>query len=145
MYERLATLMLEEFCEIDPYQLVGLDASQRTAVALSHLADRVAARYAAVVSGRPLADRVKRVTEILQEESGFAEWRETPDGYEIRDLNCPYRRLVGCAEQVCEWHHRFISQLLDREIAWAPDGCAGVECCRYVVRENEPVAGAASA
>jgi len=143
-YDRLATLLLQEFCEINPYLLVGLSGEQRTRVAMSRLADRLAHGYAPRVRGRTLAERVEIVTEILQQESGFAEWRRTDNGYEIRDLNCPYRRVTGCDDQACDWHRQFIAQLLDCEIEPAPDACNGVECCRYVVLDRAPFAEAAS-
>lgn len=137
-YDRLASLLLQEFSEIDPSAIAGLDAEERTRVVLARLADRLAEQYVARVAGKPFEQRVAEVTQILQEENGFAEYRRVDDGFELRDLNCAYRKLIPFDTRVCQWHLRFLTRLLGDNVTWASEDCGGVDCCRYLILEPAP-------
>ena len=134
-YDRVAELLLQELSEINSMALDGRSGPGRVALVLEQMATRLADSYVPRVEGRPLAERVRAVAGILEEESGLAEWREVQGGYEIRDLSCVYRRLIGGDAQLCGWHARFVSLLVGREVQPAPGDCNGVDCCRCVVME----------
>lgn len=104
---------------------------------LQRLAHRLADEYAPVLQGWTLQERVIFVTEVMHSDGGFAEWEQTSTGYEIRDFNCLFHRLMrgDSAVEVCDWHRNFLSQMLGASVEVRP--CPGEEesCCRFLIQE----------
>ena len=67
-------------------------------------------------------------------------WGETEGGYEIRDFNCMFHRLVDGEQEVCEWHQSFLRRMLQSEVRGSPCPEGSTHCCRFVV-EAAPAVG----
>ena len=84
------------------------------------------------------------MTEVMHAEGGLAEWEKTDVGYEIRDFNCLFHRLLSHdgESDVCEWHQSFLAAHTGRRRACRPV----FRYCGTVlsIRSLEPV-GAAKA
>jgi predicted ArsR family transcriptional regulator len=143
--DRLVELLVREIGHLDEHELAGRSPRERTGLLLDRLAGRLAEEYEPVLRGWPLSERVAFVTEVMHVEGGFAECEETPNGYEIRDFNCLFHRLLNGdgASDVCAWHHTFLSRTLGAEVRVVPCPDPGQRCCRYLI--EAPVAATAGA
>ena len=146
-YDRLAMYLLQEVGALEGAELVGLSATEKTALLFDKVADRFIALNYPQLRGLSFAKRVAAVAEILQAEGGFAEWQRTEDGYEIRDYNCFYRRFMGTdgnggakdvyGDGACRWHRRVLSELLGVAITAAALGDGRTDrCCRFAVQSE---------
>lgn len=133
--DRLVELLVREVGRLEGHELAGLTVGQKTGLVLQRLARRLADEYAPLLHGWPLAERVAFVAEAMHADGGMAEWERTAQGFEIRDFNCFFHRLVEAEEQVCEWHLIFLSRLLGADV-WVTPGSGENRCCRFIV---EPV------
>jgi predicted ArsR family transcriptional regulator len=139
--DRLVELLLREVGTLDSHQLDGLAPRQKTTMVVRRLAEHLADELTPLLQGWPLQERVSFVTEVMHADGGFAEWEETASGYEIRDFNCLFHRLLSGegAGDVCEWHRSFLSRTLGADVRVVPCADAAPRCCRYLV-EAAPVA-----
>ena len=78
----------------------------------------------------------------MRTDGGFAEWEATEEGYEIRDYNCLFHRLVDGEDEVCEWHRTFLSRMLGAEVRVTPCANGSAPCCRYMVQAVDTVQAA---
>ena len=101
---------------------------------LDRLAQRLADEYSSVLQGWQLRERVAFVTEMMRADGGFAEWQETEQGYEIRDYNCLFHRLL--AGEACRWHGSLLSRMLGSDVQVEPCDDGTGQCCRYAVGSN---------
>ena len=131
--DRLAELLIREIGLLDGHELTGLTPEGKMGLVLERLAQRLAEEYAPLLQGWPLAERVVFVTEVMHADGGFAEWEATEAGYEIRDFNCLFHRLLNGASEVCAWHGTFLSRMLGREVRVSPCPDGAVPCCRYII------------
>ena len=139
--DRLAELLVREIGSLDGRELAGLGQRQKICLILQRLAQRLADEYAPLLQGWSLQERVVFVTEVMHADGGFAEWEKTKQGYEIRDFNCLFHRLLEGERggEVCEWHRSFLSRMLGTEVLVSPCPDGAGQCCRYVVRAMSPV------
>lgn len=137
--DRLVELLVREVGQLSGDDLAGRTPNEKTYLVLQRLAERLADEYAPILKGWPLQERVVFVTEVMHTNGGFAEWAATDRGFEIRDFNCLFHRLLE--GDACEWHQHFLSRMLGADVTVRPcDDDAG-QCCRYVV---EPAVVAAA-
>ncbi|MEX0786888.1 MAG: winged helix-turn-helix transcriptional regulator [Dehalococcoidia bacterium] len=134
--DRLVELLVREVGQLSSDDFQGRTSSEKTYLVLQRLAKRLADEYAPLLQGWPLQERVVFVTEVMQSDGGFAEWAATERGFEIRDFNCLFHRLL--AGGACDWHQGFLSRMLGADVIVRPCDDAG-QCCRYFV---EPAAAA---
>lgn len=132
-YDVLAELILKEVASLEPDDIADLDSSRRTELVLERVAERVASEHRSRFEGKELPDRVELLTAFLQEESGFAEYERTEKGWEVRDYNCAYHKLVDSNQNVCHWHLTLMQKLLGEDVQHERSLCAGSECCRFVI------------
>ena len=136
-YDLLAQVILDEVGALDPTDIANLTPEEKRSLLIRRTADRLAERYRFQVEGRSLDERVAAVADVLQLIGGFAEWCQTDAGFEIRDYNCVFARLVSPQSSDCEWHVRLITQLLKWPVRHELVVNGRVECCRYLVA-SEP-------
>lgn len=141
-YDRIAAQLLLEVGRLDSADIAGLSPAEKTALLFDKLADRFVARYQPRIVNMPLSQRVAAVAEMLQTESGFAEWSASDEGLEIRDYNCFYRKLNGIDGESCRWHERVLSGLLEHRVDWRCDSSSAAQLCRFVVVDDVPAARA---
>jgi predicted ArsR family transcriptional regulator len=138
-YDRLAVALLQELTELDGAELLGKTAAQKQDVLLGRLAAREADRLAPRLNGKALPERVAVVTELLDADGGLAEWERTARGFEIRDYNCVYRRVVQQQPAVCSWHINLLSRLLGAPVTHGEQPLSrGGPCCRFIVGDGAP-------
>ena len=139
--DRMVELLIKEIGLLDGSELHGLTPKRKTLLILERLAQRLADEYAPLLQGWPLQERVVFVTEVMHADGGFAESEETERGFEIRDFNCLFHRLLdgeGEAE-VCEWHRSFLSRMLGTDVRVQPCPDPAGRCCRYIIETVPPV------
>ncbi|HEU4759665.1 MAG TPA: winged helix-turn-helix transcriptional regulator [Dehalococcoidia bacterium] len=133
-YDRLADLALQEVAFLDADEIAGLGPQEKKRLLLSKMAERVYLQHARRVEGKTLPDRVAAVAQILDEEGGFAEWRNDGPDFEIVDYNCVYRRVADSHDDICAWHMELLARLLGSEVGCSQFQSQGAESCRFVVR-----------
>jgi len=133
-YLRLAELALDEVALLDADEIAGKSPSEKKALLLMNIAERLYRQHEPKVRDKGLPDRVAIVTDILTEEGGFAEWRTNEGAYEITDHNCVYRRVVDSHPVLCEWHVTLLGQLLGKDVEGADLMSRGAESCRFIVK-----------
>jgi len=129
-------LLLREIGLLDVRELEGRAPQERTKLVLERLAHRLADEYVPLLEGWPLQERVVFVTEVMHADGGFAEWERTANGYEIRDFNCLFHRLLQDDDEVCQWHRNFLARMLGMEVQVSPCPDGSGQCCRYLVEEQ---------
>jgi predicted ArsR family transcriptional regulator len=134
--DRLVELLLREIGLLDGRELEGRSPQEKTKLVLERLAHRLADEYVPLLQGWPLQERVVFVTEVMQADGGFAEWERTASGYEIRDYNCLFHRLLRDEGEVCQWHRNFLGRMLGMEVQVSPCPDGAGQCCRYLVEEQ---------
>jgi len=139
-YDLLAQILLDEVAVLDAGEIAILSPLDRRSLLVQRTADRLAERYRFQVEGRSLEERVAAVTDVLHLIGGFAEWLRTDNGFEIRDYNCVFSRLMPSTENGCEWHIRLLTQLLKWPVCHEHVVDGRVQCCRYLI-EATPNAG----
>jgi predicted ArsR family transcriptional regulator len=132
-YDVLAELILQEVALLEPQDIADLDEKHRMELVLERVAERVAADHRPRFEGKTLNQRVELLTQLLQEESGFAEFERTDKGWEVRDYNCAYHKLVDSNPNVCHWHLTLMQKLLGESVWHERSLCAGSECCRFLI------------
>jgi len=137
-YDRLADMIIDEVALLDSSEIEGLSSAEKKALLFRKLARRIASQYAQRLEGESLEERVSAVVDILQAESGFAEWHKLPGGFEIVGYNCPYRRVAESQDEVCVWHLELLSQLLGGRVRAAEFQSRGADCCRFIVETSAP-------
>ena len=135
-YERLAELALEEVAFLDADEIAGLAPEDKKRLLLVKMAERVYREHEDKVREKPLAERVRIVTDILREEGGFAEYASNAHGYEIADHNCVYRRVVETHPALCDWHLSLLGRLLGKEVECSQFISQGADSCRFVVKDD---------
>jgi predicted ArsR family transcriptional regulator len=138
--DRLVELLVREIGHLDGEELGGLSPRERTVLVVRRVAGRLADEYTPLLEGWPLQERVSFVTEVLHADGGFAEWERTARGYEIRDFNCLFHRLLGedAGDEHCDWHRTFLGRMLGAEVRVSPCPDQNARCCRYEI--EAPVA-----
>jgi len=138
-YDRLADMILDEVALLESSEIEGLSPAEKKGVLFRKLARRVADQYAPRLEGKSLEERVAKVAEILEAESGFAEWRKVGEGYEVLDYNCVYRKVAESQEEVCAWHRELIRLLVGGRVRAAELQSSGADCCRFIVDGDDPL------
>ena len=131
-YDRLADMIIDEVALLDGSEIEGLSPLEKKDLLFRKLAHRLAQQYAARVEGKPLEEQVQTVTDILQSESGFAEWRKLDRGFEILDYNCAYRKVAE-NQDLCAWHLELLTQLLGGRVRAVSFQSKGGDLCRFVI------------
>jgi len=134
--DRLIELLVREVGSLEGPELTGLNSHQKTHLLLERVARRLADEYAPLLRSWPLSERVAFVTQVMHVDGGMAEWEKVDGGFEIRDFNCLFHRLLGHDKnEACEWHESFLGQTLAADVhAVACSDTVG-QCCRFVVME----------
>jgi predicted ArsR family transcriptional regulator len=85
------------------------------------------------VDGQPLSDRVATISEIIDEQGGATEWERTPDGYLVRERNCPYQAVSQRDEHVCELDRQVMERLSGSGVHVTQRLRDGDESCIFMI------------
>ena len=88
------------------------DGQDRVTALFRKIGERSARKYADRFEGKGLAARVDELTKILQEQGVVAECEAAPDGFVIREHNCPFKEAAGAHPQVCTVVHTLMHEVL---------------------------------
>ena len=138
-YDLLAEILLDEIGRLEGRDIEPLSPGEKRSLLVQRSADRMVERYRFQVEGRSLEDRVAAVTNVLHLIGGFAEWLRNDDGFEIRDYNCVFSRLLTASQNGCEWHVRLLTQLLQYPVQHEHVVDGRVQCCRYLIQPGRAV------
>jgi predicted ArsR family transcriptional regulator len=139
-------LLVREVGSLDGTELIGRSGPEKTRLILERVATRLAAEFKPLLSSWALSERVSFVTEVMHAEGGLAEWEATSSGYEIRDFNCLFFRLIPQSPgDVCEWHRSFLAQALEVDVRAVPCSDTVERCCRFAVAAPAPLKGVTTA
>jgi predicted ArsR family transcriptional regulator len=100
------------------------------------LADRLRRRIAARVGeGAPLAERVRELAVIQDEQGYLCEVHEGTDG-ELRlcEHNCAIYRVARTVPAACEAELELFREVLDAEVVREQHIASGDRCCQYRIR-----------
>jgi predicted ArsR family transcriptional regulator len=128
-YDRLVQLLVAEAGSLNGDASTHPDARRREL--FRRAAESLAERHRSEVAALSGGDRAARLTAILRDHGGFAEWHEDPDGVELLDFNCVFRAMVSAAGP-CDWHEPFLASILGTPVEPAPRTACN-DCCRYII------------
>jgi predicted ArsR family transcriptional regulator len=135
-YDLFASLLLDEIGLLNPGDIEALAQEEKRSLLIMRTTDRLAERFSTRVEGRTLEQRVAAVTEVLHVIGGFAEWCRSDDGFEIRDYNCVFSRLMPVETSGCACHERLLGQLLKWPVRHEVTHAGRADLCRYIVSPN---------
>jgi predicted ArsR family transcriptional regulator len=135
--DRIVEILVREIGALEGAELEGRSSEEKTCLVLQRVAQRLASEYAPLLESWPLHERVSFVTEVMHAEGGLAEWEKTDVGFEIRDFNCLFHRLLNQegSSRICEWHQYFLRHTLAADVRPLPCSDTVGECCRFIVIE----------
>jgi predicted ArsR family transcriptional regulator len=134
--DRLIELLVREIGALHGQELLGLSEADKKSLVLMRVAQRLASEYAPLLKEWSVSERVAFVTEVMHADGGLAEWERTARGYEIRDYNCPFARLMTVnSDDACQWHQYLLENTLDVEVQAIPCSDTVGQCCRFAVLE----------
>ena len=132
-YDIFASILLDEIGRLQATEIEALAPDEKRSLLIMRTTDQLAQRYSFNVEGRSLEQRVSGVTEVLHLIGGFAEWCRCDDGFEIRDYNCVFARLMPEEVSGCACHVRLLGQLLMWPVRHEVVHGGGAGLCRYIV------------
>lgn len=143
-YDRLVVRLLEEVSRLQPDDLVGRSPQQRIELVLERMADGQAAMLQPHIRGTSLDERGKQLADLLNQREGMLSTWSSKDGQHVmEDFNCPFRAVVDVQPELCNWHLRLLSTVLDADIEEERCMAAGATCCRHrLVERTGPTTGA---
>jgi predicted ArsR family transcriptional regulator len=141
-FDLFAQVLLDEVGLLRSDEIVDLSADEKRSLLIKRTADSLGERYSFPVEGRTLEQRVAAVTDVLHLIGGFAEWCRCEEGFEIRDYNCVFGRLMPVEESGCECHLRLLGQLLKWPVRHEVTQSGRTALCRYIISPDAgPITG----
>ncbi len=99
--------------------------------------DRLERRYRERTAGRPLAERVQAVAEILEENGYMADWQQVDERtFMIREHNCAICELAKGHDAACRYELALLQRLLAAEVRRDRHMASGDAMCAYTVRAS---------
>jgi len=80
-----------------------------------------------------LRERVKTVTELLNEQGYFACWEETKDGFVLSFSNCPIAQISKRFREACISEEEALSKVLATSVIPECNQASGEVKCRYFI------------
>lgn len=124
-YEPLAATLLEQIASHFPQPQVN--------VIMEGVADRMAVE--AGIPHVPLAERMDKVVDYLNEHGYNAEWEKENGGFVLRTVNCPYHHIVGSGHTLCDMDMRLVASLLGIVPRLMSRMSEGDNSCAYFIPE----------
>ena len=98
--------------------------------------DKLRQRYETGVAGKKLADRVRTLTDLQNDNGYMAECEQTGDGkYIIKEHNCPISQIANRYNQACSCELELFSSLLQAKVERTECLASGGCRCVYVITE----------
>lgn len=126
-YDALATVLLEE--------IRSSQGNERLHELLRQVAERMAAPYADLMEGKPLAERVRETAQIMEEQGCLVDCRQGEGEYYIDEFTCPFPKVAQQDHAICVLHVDFIRILTDADTRLSESLLRGQRACTYRVRD----------
>ncbi|MFC7680489.1 helix-turn-helix transcriptional regulator [Paenibacillus sp. GCM10028914] len=98
--------------------------------------DKLQQRYESGIAGKQLADRVRTLTDIQNDNGYMAECEQTEDGkYVIKEHNCPISQIANRYNHACSCELELFSSLLQAKVERTECLASGGCRCVYVITE----------
>jgi len=126
-YDVLASVLLEEIRSTE-----GNEKLQKT---LQRVARRLAGPYLGRFEGQSLAERVKEVAVVFEEQGCMADWQQDETGeYFIDEYTCPFPKIAQRDRAVCALHVEFVRTLTGADTRLTRSLMRGERACTYRIR-----------
>jgi predicted ArsR family transcriptional regulator len=125
-YDALASVLLQE--------IRSSQGNERLHELLRQVAERMAAPYTERMEGKPLADRVRETTQIMEEQGCVVDCREGDGDYYIDEFTCPFPKVAQQDHAVCVLHVDFIRILTGADTRLTESLLRGQRACSHRVR-----------
>jgi predicted ArsR family transcriptional regulator len=102
------------------------------------MSNRASERLREKAGDRPIGERVAALTSVLQESGVQAEFEQTPDGFIIREHNCPYAKTVGEHPEVCNVIHSIMQDVVAPAVTQTESLATGGTECRFEITTEKP-------
>jgi DeoR family transcriptional regulator, suf operon transcriptional repressor len=100
---------------------------------LDQVAEDITAGYIDQVKGLPMNERLNLIKRLLKEEGFLIEWKNTVDGYEIREISCPYHHVGRGHPEICSIDQAILSKLLEIPVTRISCILRGDNHCTYII------------
>lgn len=127
-YCDLAARLLEEVKASTPPDAVG--------ALLDGVAQRLSAAAPKMADGEPLAERLDRAVDFLNEHGYVANWGQSGDRYLLHTCNCPYEALAKANPELCAMDLTLTSSLLGAGVERVSRVLDGAGSCSYCVETS---------
>ncbi len=124
-YLKLANHLLEQMQSVLP--------PEQLKKVLNSVATEISAEHMDQVKNLPLDERLDLIKHFLSEEGFLIEWKMTPEGYEIREISCPYHHIGRGHPEICSIDQAVLSNLLEIPVTRISCILRGDKHCTYLI------------
>lgn len=128
-YIRLTLRLLEQLKDTMPSALVDQLFTQ--------MARDLASEYQVGMNDLSMEERLDRVVDLLSAEGFSVEWERQENGYQIREINCPYYHVGQNHPEVCSVDQTLISTLLSLPAQKVKCMLHGDSNCTYLISHED--------
>ncbi|MFN8499443.1 MAG: DeoR family transcriptional regulator [Anaerolineae bacterium] len=105
---------------------------------LQDIAGDLAEPHLAELAGKPLAERLIQIEEIMAAEGFRVRVTDDSEMPGVEVCNCAYRHVAAHHPEVCELDRTLLESVLGRTLVRVKHAPAGDDCCRYRMANEEP-------
>ena len=105
------------------------------------IGERSARRHAHRFDGKDAAQRVDEVAKILGEHGVLADVERKPEGFVLREHNCPFKETAISHPQVCTVVHTLMEETLSAAPQQLTSIARGDDACEFLVPAKSGTAG----
>jgi predicted ArsR family transcriptional regulator len=116
----------------------GADA---VATIFRNIGERSARRHAHRFEGKDAGQRVEEVAKILGEHGVLADVERLPEGFVLREHNCPFKETAVSHPQVCTVVHTLMEESLSAKPLQRTSIARGDDTCEFLVPAESGTAG----
>lgn len=78
-------------------------------------------------------ERLDMIKRFLSEEGFLIEWKKSSEGYEIREISCPYHHIGRGHPEICSIDQSVLSNLLEIPVTRISCILRGDNHCTYII------------
>jgi len=105
------------------------------------IGERTARRHAHRFEGKDPAARLSEIAKILGEQGVMADVERRPEGFVLREHNCPFKETAVAHPQVCTVVHTLMEQALPAIPQQRSSIARGDDICEFLVPAESGAAG----
>jgi predicted ArsR family transcriptional regulator len=105
------------------------------------IAERAGRKNAHRFEGKDAAGRMTEIVEILGEQGVMADVEQRPEGFVLREHNCPFKETAVAHPQVCTVVHTLLEQALPVRAQQRTSIARGDDACEFLVPVESGSAG----